>query len=225
MWSSSPAHLDVSQTLWRAYREQSTCSQLWVDSGAAERPDSTAGAHCYHVSVPAAPCSQHMGPCLAAGMWGQKTAGVYQYPHRGQTAQSKEAVVEPGPEGGRAPMGAGLPRQTQQRAVNAHTHAYTCVPTLEHLCTPAPVCACRHTGPSYDLSHMQPQLVPCHQSCNTPFCSNPAAAAGRLGWEPIPIMARGQQGKVREGTGSPLAVRELAGFGHFVPLWNSSSGL
>lgn len=24
MWSSSPAHLDVSQTLWRAYREQST---------------------------------------------------------------------------------------------------------------------------------------------------------------------------------------------------------
>lgn len=26
------------------------------------------------------PGSRHVGPCLAAGMWGQKTAGVYQYP-------------------------------------------------------------------------------------------------------------------------------------------------
>lgn len=83
MWSSSPAHLDVSQTLWRVHGEQSTCSQLWVDSDAAERLDPTAGAHCYPVPVPAAPCSQHVGPCLAAGMWGLKTAGVYQYPHVG----------------------------------------------------------------------------------------------------------------------------------------------
>lgn len=133
--------------------------------------------------------------------------------------------MEPGPEGGRAPMGAELPGQTQQRAVNAHTHAHICVHTLEHLYTPAPVCACRHTGPSYDLSHMQPHLVPCHQHSDILFCSHPAATAGRLGWDPLPISARGRQGKGREEAGSPLTVRELTGFRHFIPLGGSSSGL